>query len=61
MLKECEQMIDKVLSEIRVEIERHRDSLDKAISEDELTIDGMNKAYNDVLEILDKHLESVSK
>ena len=54
-------MTDKVLSEIRIEIERHRDSLDKAISEDELTIDGMKKAYNDVLDILDKHLESVSK
>lgn len=58
---EREQMTDKVLSEIRIEIERHRDSLNKAISEDELTIDGMKKAYDDVLEILDKHLESVSK
>lgn len=54
-------MIDKVLSEIRVEIEQYRDSLDKAISEDELTIDGMKKAYNDVLEIMDRYLESVSK
>lgn len=42
-----------VLDKIRAEIEEYRSTIDRAISEDELKIEGMKEAYTNCLEILD--------
>ena len=48
-----ESSIDK----IRAEIEGYRSTIDNAISEDELKIEGMKEAYADCLKIIDKYKE----
>lgn len=40
---------------IRAEIEEYKSTIDNAISEDELKIEGMQEAYNDCLEVIDKY------
>lgn len=40
---------------IRAEIEEYEATIDNAISEDELKIEGMKEAYIDCLEIIDKY------
>ena len=49
------QMQEPVLDKIRAEIEGYKSTIDKAISEDELKIEGMKEAYADCLEIIDKY------
>ncbi len=44
----------EVLDKIRTEIDKHKSTIDKAISEDELKIEGMKEAYTDCLEIINK-------
>lgn len=44
-----------ILDKIRAEIEGYKSTIDKAISEDELKIEGMKEAYVDCLEIIDKY------
>lgn len=46
---------EHILDKIRAEIEKYKSSIDKAISEDELKIEGMKEAYTDCLEIIDKY------
>lgn len=46
-----------VLDKIRAQIDKHKSTIDKAISEDELKIEGMKEAYTDCLEIIDKYKE----
>lgn len=41
------------LDDIKAEIEEYRSTIDRAISEDELKIEGMKEAYTDCLKILD--------
>ena len=41
------------LDDVRAEIEEYRSTIDRAISEDELKIEGMKEAYTDCLKILD--------
>ena len=43
------------LDKIRAEIQRYRDTIDRAIAEDTLKIESMKEAYNDCLEIIDKY------
>lgn len=43
------------LEQIRAEIEEYKSTIDNAISEDELKIEGMQEAYNDCLEVIDKY------
>lgn len=45
------------LDKIRAQIDKHKSTIDKAISEDELKIEGMKEAYTDCLEIIDKYKE----
>ncbi len=45
----------EVLDKIRAEIEEYKLTIDNAISEDELKIEGMKEAYTDCLEIIDKY------
>ena len=49
------KQLDDVLDEIRTEIEEYRSTINRAISEDELKIEGMKEAYADCLEIIDKY------
>lgn len=42
------------LEEIKAKIEGYKSTIDIAISEDELKIEGMKEAYSDSLEIIDK-------
>ena len=44
-----------VFDKIRTEIEGYKSTIDNAISEDELKIEGMKEAYTDCLEIIDKY------
>ena len=44
-----------VVDNIRAEIEGYKSTIDNAISEDELKIEGMKEAYADCLEIIDKY------
>jgi len=46
---------EDILDKIRVEIERYKSTIDRAITEDELKIEGMKEAYTDCLEIIDKY------
>ena len=41
------------LDDIKTEIEEYKSTVDRAISEDELKIEGMKEAYANCLEILD--------
>ena len=51
-----------VLDKIRTEIEGYKSTIDNAISEDELKIEGLKEAYVNCLEIIDKHyVESENK
>ena len=43
------------LAKIRAEIEDYKSTIDNAISEDELKIEGMKEAYTDCLEIIDEY------
>ena len=43
------------IEQIRAEIEEYKSTIDNAISEDELKIEGMQEAYNDCLDIIDKY------
>lgn len=43
------------IEQIRAEIEEYKSTIDNAISEDELKIEGMQEAYNDCLEVIDKY------
>ena len=52
---------ESVLDKIRDEIEGYRSTIDNAISEDELKIEGMKEAYADCLKIIDKYKESEGK
>jgi len=52
-LKEQEPILDK----IRAKIEKYKSTIDNAISEDELKIEGMKEAYTDCLKIIDKYKE----
>ena len=45
------------IEQIRAEIEEYKSTIDNAISEDELKIEGMQEAYNDCLEVIDKYTE----
>ena len=47
----------EVLQEIRQNINCYCQNVDKAISEDELLLHGMKKAYNNALEIIDGYIE----
>ena len=47
-----------VLDKIRAEIEGYKSTIDNAISEDELKIEGMKEAYVDCLKIIDKYKAS---
>ena len=51
----CEHDKNKVLDNIRAEIEKYKSTIDNAISEDELKIEGMKEAYTDCLNIIDKY------
>lgn len=44
-----------ILEKIRDEIEGYKSTIDNAISEDELKIEGMKEAYTDALAIIDKY------
>jgi hypothetical protein len=43
------------LDDVKAEIEEYRSTIDRAISEDELKIEGMKEAYTDCLKIIDKY------
>ena len=47
-----------VIEDIKAEIMSYRNSVDRAISEDEFKRDGMKIAYQDCIEIIDKHTET---
>ena len=50
------------LDKIRAHIERYKLTIDRAISEDELKIEGMKEAYANCIEIIDKYkIESEDK
>ena len=52
--KRVERLAQKsILDKIRAEIDKRKSTIDKAISEDELKIEGMKEAYTDCLEIID--------
>jgi len=44
-----------ILDNIKDEIEGYKSTIDNAISEDELKIEGMKEAYTDCLKIIDKY------
>ena len=44
------------LDDVKAEIEEYRSTIDRAISEDELKIEGMKEAYTDCLEIINKYI-----
>lgn len=50
--KDC---LDCALDNIKAEIEGYKSTIDNAISEDELKIEGMKEAYTDCLNIIDKY------
>ena len=47
--------LDDMLNKIRAEIEEYKSTIDNAISEDELKIEGMKEAYTDCLKIIDEY------
>ena len=47
----------RAVENIKAEIKAYKDSVDKAISEDELKREGMKLAYQDSINIIDKHTE----
>lgn len=49
--------LNEVLDKIRAEIDNRKSTVDKAISEDELKIEGLKEAYTDCLEIINKHID----
>lgn len=49
------------LDDVKAEIMSYRDSVDRAISEDEFKRDGMKIAYQDCIEIIDKHMSKRNK
>lgn len=51
----CHEDKVKVLDKIKSDIEEYKSTIDNAISEDELKIEGMKEAYTDCLEIIDKY------
>lgn len=51
----CHEDKVKVLDKIKTEIEEYKSTIDYAISEDELKIEGLKEAYTDCLEIIDKY------
>lgn len=52
----CHEDKVKVLDKIKSDIEGYKSTIDNAISEDELKIEGMKEAYTDCLEIIDKYI-----
>jgi len=44
-----------VLDKIKSDIEEYKSTIDNAISEDELKIEGMKEAYTNCLEIIDQY------
>ena len=44
------------LEKIKTEIEEYKSTIDNAISEDELKIEGMKEAYSDSIKIIGKHI-----
>ena len=44
-----------ILDKIRAEIDEYKSTIDKAISEDELKIEGLKEAYTDCLKLIDKY------
>jgi len=44
------------LEDIKAEIKAYKNSVDKAISEDELKREGMKLAYQDSIDIIDRHI-----
>lgn len=53
ILKALDQ--ESILSKIRTEIEGYKSTISRAISEDELKIEGMKEAYTDCIKIIDKY------
>lgn len=51
----CHEDKLKVLNKIKSDIEEYKSTIDNAISEDELKIEGMKEAYTDCLEIINKY------
>lgn len=51
----------EALEKIRTDMMSYRDSVDRAISEDEFKRDGMKIAYQDCIEIIDKYIEGANK
>ncbi len=45
--------LSDVLNDVKAEIEEYSSTIDRAISEDELKIEGMKEAYTDCLKIID--------
>lgn len=54
-IRTTSRLVDDVLDKIRVKIEGYKSTIDNAISEDELKIEGMKEAYADCLKIIDKY------
>ena len=52
------EAVIKALDKIRAKIEGYKSTIDRAIEEDELKIEGMKEAYTDCLNIIDKCKES---
>ena len=46
---------EPILNRVRAEIDKYKSTIDKAISEDELKIEGLKEAYTDCLKIIDKY------
>lgn len=50
-----QEIVKPYLDKIRAKIQGYKSTIDNAISEDELKIEGMKEAYSDCLEIIDKY------
>ena len=57
----CHEDNMQVLEKIKNEIEGYKSTTDRAISEDELKIEGMKAAYTDCLEIVDKYMDEIER
>jgi hypothetical protein len=55
LVKERDKKQYSILDKIRAEIEGYKSTIDNAVSEDELKIEGMKEAYADLVDIIDKY------